>query len=159
MKADDIPVAHTPAGGWHGDMPAPVLTSCTEPLAPGAPDLRGLWRAYSVEQDGLPITGHRLNDHVERIEQCANRVVITAGHVIHDMRADGTIEHGVDDVLEMDLKTRIRVAAVFEGGRLELHPGGVDPGRPPLVTRELVDGELIWHYATFTVRLRKVAGT
>lgn len=155
VRADDIAVAHTPEGGWHGQMPAPVLAGCSEPLADGAPDLRGLWRAIHVARDGQPLPDHPLNRHVERIEQCGDRVVITAGRVIHDMRADGTLERGVDDVAEMDLKTRIRVAAVFSNGRLELHPGGVDPSRPPLVTREIVDGELIWHYAVFTVRLRR----
>jgi len=45
MRASEIPVTHTPEGGWHGEMPPPVLAGCAEPLAPGAPDLRGLWRA------------------------------------------------------------------------------------------------------------------
>lgn len=156
MLADDIPVAHTPRGGWHGEMPPPVLSDCTEPLAPGASDLRGLWAAYAVEQHGAPLPAHPLTTHIERIEQCGDRVVITAGHVIHDMRADGTLESGVNDVAEADLSREIRVAAVFSDGRLDLHPGGVDPARPPLVTRELVDGELLWNYASFTVRLRRV---
>jgi hypothetical protein len=156
VLAGDIPVAFTPEGGWHGDMPAPVLAACTEPLAPGAPDLRGTWRACAVERDGQPVVGHPLNNHIERIEQCGDRVVITAGHVIHDMRADGTLEHGVNDVLESDLKTKIRVAAVFNNGRLDLHPFGIDPARPPLVTREMVDGELVWNYAVFKVTMRKV---
>jgi hypothetical protein len=156
MLARDIPIAHTPAGGWHGEMPPPVLADCTEPIAPGAPDLRGTWKAHMVEQDGKPLPDHPLNRHVERIEQCGDRVVITAGRVIHDMRADGTLEHGVNDVMEMDLKTTIHVAAVFKSGRLELHPGGIDPARPPLVTRELVGDELIWNYAVFRVALRKL---
>jgi hypothetical protein len=75
------------------------------------------------------------------------------------MRADGTLEHGVDDVAEMDLKTRIRVAAVFVDGRLDLHPGGVVEGKPALVTREIVDGELLWQYAVFTVRCRKISAS
>jgi hypothetical protein len=69
MRANEILVAHTPPGGWHGPMPPPVLAACTEPLAPDAPDLRGLWKAFSVGQDGQPVYGHRLNEHVERIEQ------------------------------------------------------------------------------------------
>ena len=158
MLATEIPVAHTPMGGWHGEMPPPVLDACSEPLVPGAPELRGLWRAYSVEREGGAIEDHPLNRHVERIEQCGDRVVVTAGGVIHDMRADGVLEHGVDDVAAADLKTRIRVAARFVDGRLELHPGGIDPARPPLVTREVVDGELVWQYAAFTVRLRRLDG-
>ena len=156
MRAHEIPVVRTPEGGWHGEMPPLVLAGCTEPLTAGAPDLRGLWRAYRVERDGEVLPDHRLNRHVERIEQCGDRIVITAGHVIHDMRADGTLEHGVDDVAEIDLNTRIRVAAVFDGGRLALYPGGFDPARRPLVTREIIGDELLWQYAVFTVRLRKV---
>lgn len=155
-NATEIPVAHTPEGGWHGQMPPPVLAACTESLAPGAPDLRGTWRAIAVEQGGQPLTDHPLNRHVERIEQCGDRVVITGGRVIHDMRADGTLEHGVDDVMERDLKTRIKVAAVFNEGRLDLHPFGIDPARPPLVTREVIDGRLIWNYATFRVTLERI---
>src|SRR5439155_20848718 len=90
VKADEIPVAKTPPGGWRGDMPPPVLAGCTEPLHPDAPDLRGLWQAVRVERDGQVLTDHRLNDHVERVEQCGNRVVVTSEGVIHDMRADGT---------------------------------------------------------------------
>ena len=155
MHADSIPIAHTPAGGWHGEMPPPVLAACDESPAPGAPDLRGTWRAFRVERDGQLLEDHPLRKHVERIEQCGDRVVITGGGVIHDMRADGTLKHGVDDVAAADFKTRIRVAAVFNRGRLDLHPGGVDPARPPLVTREVVGDELIWHYGPFTVLMRR----
>jgi hypothetical protein len=156
VLADEIPVAHTPDGGWHGEMPRPILAACTEPLAHDAPDLRATWTAYAVERDGKPVVDHPLNRHIERIEQCGNRVVITAGHVIHDMRVDGTLANGVNDVLEISLTQKIQVAAVFNNGRLDLHPGGVDPARPPLVTREIVDGELIWNYAAFKVTMRKV---
>ncbi len=157
MKAGEIPVAHTPEGGWHGDMPPPVLAGCTEPLAPGAPDLRGIWKAYRAEQAGSELTDHPIARHIERIEQCGDRVVITGGRIIHDMRADGVLEHGVDDVLEADLKTRIRVAARFLDGRLELFPGGIRDGVAPLVTRELMaDGEMLWRYGPFTVRLRRI---
>lgn len=156
MLAHEIPVAHTPEGGWHVEMPPPVLAACTEPLSPGVPDLRGTWKAYKAEQGGKLLTDHPLNRHIERIEQCGNRVVITAGGVIHDMRANGILDNGVNDVLESDLTTKIRVAAVFNNGRLDLHPGGVDPARPPLVTREVVDGDLVWNYAVFKVWLRKV---
>lgn len=158
MRAADIPIAHTPEGGWHGELPPPVLAGCTEALPPDAPDLRGTWRARSVEREGRALEDHPLNRHVERVEQCGDRVVITAGRVIHDMRADGTLEHGVDDVAEMDLKTRIRVAARFRDGRLELHPFGIHPARPPLVTREIVDGEMVWRYGALTVRLRRLDG-
>jgi hypothetical protein len=155
VNADDIPIAHTPDGGWHGEMPPPVLAACTEPLASDAPDLRGLWRAYRVEREGAVLADHPLNDHVERIEQCGNRVVVTSEPVIHDMRVDGTLENGVNDVAAANF-TPIRVAAVFQDGRLDLYPFGIDPARPPLVTRQLVDGELVWVYAGTRVTMRKV---
>ena len=158
VTINEIPVAHTPPGGWHGEMPPLVLAGCTEPLAPDAPDLRGLWQASAVEHAGQPQPDHPLNHHIERVEQAGNRVVITAGGVIHDMRADGTLENGVDDVAAANTGQRIRVAAVFNGSRLDLHPLGVSPDRPPLVTREIVDGQLIWHYGPFKVTLRRLGG-
>ena len=139
LTADDIPVAHTPGCGWK-KFPPPVLAACTEPLAPGAPDLRGAWQAYQG-----------MAGYVERIEQCGNRVVITAGGVIHDMRADGTLKHGVNDVAAATC-VKIRVAAEFKDGKLALRPFR----GPVLVTRELQGDEMIWHYVGKTVRLRRI---
>jgi hypothetical protein len=155
MHTEEIPVAHTPPGGWHGEMPPHVLAGCDAPLAEGAPDLRGTWRAVSVEQDGKTLTDHPLSTHLERIEQCGDRIVITSAPIIHDMRADGTIAHGVNDVAAVNFAP-IQVAALFCDGRLDLHPGGYDPAKPALVSRWLEDGELVWNYAIFTVRLRRV---
>ena len=84
--ANDIPKAYTPGCGWT-TWPAPVLADCREPLAADAEDLRGVWR--SREGDG---------GHVERIEQCGNRVVVTAAGIIHDFRTDGTVANGSRDV-------------------------------------------------------------
>jgi len=156
VKADEIPVANTPPGGWRGEMPPPVLAGCTEPLHPDAPDLCGLWQAVRVERDGRVLPEHRLNEHLERIEQCGNRVVITSEGVIHDVRADGTLENGVNDVAGPDLDQRIRVAAVFNAGRLDLHPFGMQADKPPLVMREIADGMLVWHYGPFKVTMRRV---
>jgi hypothetical protein len=156
LTADEIPVAHTPDGDWRGEMPPPILDDCTEPLHPNAPDLRGLWKAISVESAGQPLPHHPLNRHVERVEQCGNRIVVTSEGVIHDMRADGTLENGVDDVAAAKSDQHIRVAAVFNGRRLDLHPFGIQPGRPPLVTREIVNGEMIWHYGPFKVTMRRI---
>jgi hypothetical protein len=155
VHANDIPVAYTPEGGWRGEMPPPVLAGCTEPLAAGAPDLRGMWQAISVERDGQALPDHPLATHVERIEQCGDRVVITSEPIIHDMRADGTLEHGVNDVAGANFAP-IRVAAVFTDGRLDLHPNGYDPARPALVTREVADGVLVWNYGGVTVRMRRI---
>ena len=151
VLADEIPVAHTPEGFWRGEMPAPILARCTEPLASGIPDIRGLWRAYAVEVNGQAAgdTGYS-----ERIEQCGNRVVITAGGVIHDMRADGTLERGVNDVAAVT-GAPITVAATFENGRLVLRPDG----GPIAVTRELVDGDLVFTQLPIArvTRLRRVS--
>jgi hypothetical protein len=109
-----------------------------------------------VERDGKLLANHRLHQHVERVEQAGNRVIVTSEGVIHDMRADGTLENGVDDVAAADTGQRIRVAALFTDGRLDLHPMGVHPERPPLVTREIVGEEMIWVYGPFRVRMRRI---
>jgi hypothetical protein len=152
----EIPVAHTPEGGWHGEMPPPILAACTEPLARGAPDMRGTWRAIAVEKAGAPLHDHPLNRHIERVEQCGDRVVVTSEPVIHDMRADGTLENGVNDVLAAKLDQQIRVAAVFRDGALELYPDGVAPGKSPLVTRRLQGDRMIWQYGPFTVTMVRI---
>lgn len=150
VRADDIPVAHTPAGFWRGEMPAPVLALCDEPLAAGATDIRGLWRAFAVEVNGQPVDDTR---HIERIEQCGNRVVITAGGVVHDMRADGTLKHGVNDIAARSGQP-IAVAASFEDGKLVLRPFG----GPVAVTRELDGDVLVWKLLPLArvTRMRRV---
>jgi hypothetical protein len=152
LRADDIPVAHTPGGGWR-TMPAPILAGCTEALSPGAPDLRGTWHAHDVTVDGAPAPpDHPLRRHVERIEQCGDRVVVVAAGVVHDMRADGVLEHGVDDVAAGS-GVRIRVTASFENAALVLRPAGL-PGIE--VTRRIADGDLVWRYGpSIVVRMRR----
>ena len=85
-SANDIPKAYTP-GCSYTTIPMPILAECTEPLAEGVVDMRGLWLGIS---DG--------DEHLERIEQCGNRVVITAFGIIHDFRVDGTLKNGARDV-------------------------------------------------------------
>lgn len=150
MLATEIPVAHTPDGGWHSEMPPPVLAGCTEPLATGVPDLRGLWEAFEVTVDGEPLFGA---EHRERIEQAGNRVVITAGGVIHDMYADGTLENGVNDVSAFDYQP-ISVAAAFEGGALVLRPNN----QFVAVTRHLEGDILVWNLLPFrrVTRMRRI---
>ncbi len=149
---DQIPVAHTPPGGYGEEMPPPVLTGCNEPLADGAPDLRGVWRVASVEVDGEDAgPDHPAIGHAQRIEQCGDRIVIAGGGVVHDMRCDGTEVNGVNDVAEFDFKTPITVVATYEDGVHTLRPVGL----PIEVTRQL-DGEaLVWSYLTFTARLER----
>ena len=141
VTVDDLPVAHTPGCGYE-EFPAPVLETCNEPLAAGVPDLRGLWVVY----EGL------LTGHVERIEQCGNRVVITGGGVIHDMRADGILAHGVSDVSAIDCSP-IRVAAEFVDGSLELRPSGLSF---VAVTRKLDGEELVWNFLFIPNRMLKI---
>ena len=141
VKATEIPVAHTPSGGYR-EFPPPILKECDEPIISGAPDLRGVWQVYKG-----PLKGH-----IERVEQAGNRVVITAGGVIHDMYADGTLERGVNDV-HADKKERIAVAARFENGRLNLYPGG---RRIAIVARYLDGEEMIWRYGPYKNRLRRL---
>ena len=85
-SANDIPKAYTPDCSYT-NIPMPILAECTEPLAEGVVDMRGLWHGIS---DG--------DEHLERIEQCGNRVVITAFGIIHDFRVDGTLKNGARDV-------------------------------------------------------------
>ncbi|MEO8539499.1 MAG: hypothetical protein ABI577_07140 [bacterium] len=150
MKVDEIPVAHTPTGGWHGEMPPLVLSGCDEPLANGLPDFRGLWQAFEVTDDGIPSADVR---HRERIEQAGNRVVITAGGIIHDMRADGTLENGVNDVSARGFSP-ISVAARFEGETLVLRPNDAFVA----VTRHLEGDVLVWNLVPLgrITRMRRV---
>jgi hypothetical protein len=147
---DEIPTAHTPPGGWTGDMPAPVLGGCNEPLIDGAPDLRGTWEVVEVLVEGAPVTEHPALGHVQRVEQAGDRMVVTGGGVIHDMRCDGTVEHGVDDVAEFDKETRITVVASYEDGVHVLRPVGL----PIEVTRARDGDDMIWTYLGFTARMR-----
>ena len=85
-SADEIPKAYTPGCGL-SRTPMPILANCTEPLAKGVVDMRGLWLGMSGRVG-----------HLERIEQCGNRVVVTAYGTIHDFRVDGTLRNGARDI-------------------------------------------------------------
>jgi len=116
-------------------MPPPVLAGCTEPLVDGAPGLRGLWEVVAVEVNRtlVPRDGHRVYGMLQRIEQAGDRMVVTGGGAIHDMRCDGTAERGVNDVAERDYKTKTTVVAPYGGGVHVLRPVGI----PIEVTRRL----------------------
>lgn len=155
-SAHEIPVAHTPAGGYGDVVPSPILAGCDEPLAAAAPDLRGTWGVVAATDDAggsLP-DDHPIRSHVERIEQAGARVVVTAGGVIHDMVADGTLEHGVHDVLAIDFTTPVHVTATFEEAALVLRPDGL----PGVEVRRWREGDqLLWRYHTaFTVRMERI---
>jgi hypothetical protein len=148
---DDVPVAHTPTGGYGADVPAPVLAGCGEPLVGGAPDLRGWWEVVEVVVDDRPVTDHAALGHVQRVEQAGDRLVVTGGGIVHDMRCDGTVEHGVHDVAELDKTTPITVVARYEDGVHVLRPVGL-----PIEVRRWRDGaDMRWQYLGFTARLRR----
>ncbi len=109
--ATDFPLGKTAPGASLDVWPERVMDGCTEPLAAGAPDLRGVWEVYEG----------RMKGHVERIEQAGNRICITTGGLVHDMYCDATLENGVDDIAGFE-GGRIRVAATFENGVHKLRP-------------------------------------
>jgi len=143
MKADHIPIAHTPPGGYGAQFPPLILSECTEPLVEGAPDLRGVWKAISATRGGEPVaSGDRLLSYTERIEQCGNRIVDCGGGTIADARADGTEENGVHDVSVFDFTTPIHVVASYEDKVFVLRPVGI----PGIEVRRWLDddGHMIW---------------
>jgi hypothetical protein len=143
MKAHDIPVAHTPPGGYGENFPPLILGGCNEPLVEGAPDLRGIWRAVSATCGGEPVPeGDRLLSYTERIEQCGNRIVDCGGGTIADARADGTEENGVHDVSVFDYVTPIHIVASYEHGVFVLRPVGI----PGIEVRRWLDedGHMVW---------------
>jgi hypothetical protein len=152
VNADDIPVATTPPGGYGDDWPDPVLVGCTEEIVPHGIDMRGTWRVVEARVDGVPVADHRILGSVQRIEQCGDRVVITAGGIIHDMRCDGTEANGVNDVAEFDKTTPITVVATFEDGVHVLRPVGL-----PIEVKRWPDGDdLVWQYVGVTCRLTRL---
>jgi hypothetical protein len=143
MKADHIPIAHTPPGGYGAQFPPLILGECTDPLVAGAPDLRGVWKAISATRGGEPVASDdRLLSYTERIEQCGNRIVDCGGGTIADARADGTEENGVHDVSVFDFTTPIHVVASYEDKVFVLRPVGI----PGIEVRRWLDddGHMIW---------------
>jgi len=152
LSVDEIPVVHTPPGGYGAAFPAPILAGATDPLIVGAPDLRGLWQVVEVRAAGEVVSDHPALGHVQRVEQSADRVVVTGGGVIHDMRCDGTAEHGVNDVAEFDKRTTITVVATYEDRVHVRRPVGL----PIEVTRKREGADMVWDYLGFSARLRRL---
>ena len=152
-SVDEIPVAHTPEGGWK-EFPPLVLADCSDELSEDAVDMRGMWEVIEIIVDDEVVGDHFMIGHMQRIEQAANRVVVTAGGVVHDMRCDGTVENGVNDV-DADFTREISVVATFEDGVHVLRP--VDM---PLEVRRYFDGPtLVWEYGPFFTARMKKSGT
>ena len=146
VRAADIPVAHTPDGGYGDVMPPPLLAGCDEPLVDGAPDLRGMWRIVEVSNGADHMLGH-----LQRIEQCGDRLVVTSGGVVHDMRCNGVEADGVHDVSPQGAE--IHVVATYDDGVHVLRPVGM-----PVEVRRWLEGDrLVWDYAgMFVARLERV---
>ena len=144
-RASDIPKANTP-GCAYDHFPLPVLAACTDPLPPEADDIRGLWRGVSGGHVG----------HVERVEQCGNRVVVTAAGLIHDYGPNSTGGLNTNDTEGSVLFTlagkehcmRTSASMIWEDKILNFYVFGWGPR----VVRRYRDGdELIWEYADSSV--------
>ncbi len=149
-RAADIPKGNTP-GCAYEHFPLPILRECTEPLPEGADDLRGLW---------LAVTGKV--GHVERIEQCGERTVVTASGIIHDSGPNSTAGYNTDDTEGMVLFSingkpycpRTSAGMFWNNGILEFRPFGWGP----VVVRRYMDGEhLVWEYVDgSTTRMKRL---
>ena len=147
LLAAEIPQGHTPDCGWE-KFPQPILKGCTEPLMEGADDLRGLWRQTEGGSVG----------HIERIEQSGNRVVVTAGGLIHDLTGDGKLSGASNDVGRLNLgplRLCVRTSATVEWHKKQLHFFAF--GGPHVVTRYLDGEELVWIYPRIgTTRMERI---
>ena len=140
-KAADIPKGNTP-GCRYDHFPLPILAKCTEPLIPGASDIRGLW---------IGVEGGHLG-HVERVEQCGRRTVVTSSGLIHDSGPNSTLGETTNDTEGAVLFTvgdneycpRTSASMIWNNGVLDFHVFGWGP----VVVQRYLDGEqLIWEYA------------
>jgi hypothetical protein len=151
LEAADIPKGNTPGCGY-AHFPLPILRECTEPLDDAAADIRGLW--IGVEGD--------LIGHVERIEQCGSRTVVTTSGLIHDSGPNSTAHPNTDDtegavlftIGDREFCPRTSASMVWNQGVLEFHVFGWGP----VVVRRYLDGEhLVWEYANGSVtRMKRI---
>ena len=140
-RAAEIPKGNTP-GCAYTHFPLPILADCTEPLSPQADDIRGLWRG---------VKGKHI-DHVERIEQCADRTVVTTSGIIHDYGPNSTAGLNTDDTEGMVVFTlgdraycpRSSSSMMWQDKKLNFYVFGWGP----LVVRRYREGaQLVWEYA------------
>lgn len=142
--AADIPKGNTP-GCSYDHFPLPILRECTEPLPAGANDIRGLW---------MGVTGKV--GHVERVEQCGSRVVVTASGIIHDSGPNSTAGYTTDDtegsvlfsIAGKEYCNRTSAGMYWNDGVLDFRIFGWGP----VVVRRYMDGaQLVWEYADGSV--------
>lgn len=139
--AADIPKGNTPGCGY-AHFPLPILAQCTEPLPEGADDIRGLW--IGVEGDYV--------GHVERVEQCGSRTVVTSSGIIHDYGPNSTAGLNTDDtegsvlfiIGDREYCPRSSASMIWEEGVLNFYAFGWGP----LAVKRYRDGDqLVWEYA------------
>jgi hypothetical protein len=149
--AVDIPKGNTP-GCAYSHFPLPVLAHCTEPLVEGADDIRGLW---------VGVQGGHVG-HVERVEQCGSRTVVTSAGLIHDYGPNSTAGLNTDDtegsvlftIGEREYCMRTSAAMIWEEGVLNFHVFGWGP---VVVKRYMDAGQLVWEYADgSTTRMNRI---
>lgn len=142
--ASEIPKGNTP-GCAYSHFPLPILAECTQPLASNAADMRGLW----VGVDGKV-------GHIERVEQCGRRVVITSSGIIHDGGPNSTGGENSNDtegsvlftVGEKDYCGRTSASMTWNNDVLEFNVFGWGP----IVVKRYMDGDqLVWEYADGSV--------
>ncbi|NIP14217.1 MAG: hypothetical protein GWM88_05580 [Pseudomonadales bacterium] len=149
--AVDIPKGNTP-GCSYDHFPLPILASCTEPLSEGAVDIRGLW---------VGIAGGHIG-HVERVEQCGSRTVITSSGIIHDYGPNSTADLNTNDteggvlfvIGAKEYCPRTSASMIWNDGVLDFHVFGWGP----VVVRRYLEGEqLVWEYVDGSVtRMKRI---
>ena len=143
---DAIAIAkgNTPGCGY-SHFPVPVLRDCTEPLPPNAADLRGLWRGISGNVG-----------HIERVEQCGARVVVTSSGIIHDSGPNSTGGYNTNDTEGQVVFTlgdkaycpRTSAGMFWNNGILDFRVFGWGP----VVVRRYMDGDQLgWEYADVSI--------
>lgn len=139
--AADIAKGNTPGCGYT-HFPLPILAGCTEPLPAGAADIRGLWIGVKGGHTG----------HLERVEQCGSRTVVTSSGIIHDYGPNSTAGLNTDDtegsvlftLNEKEYCMRTSASMIWNDGVLEFHAFGWGP----VVVKRYMHGEqLVWEYA------------
>jgi hypothetical protein len=139
--AADIPKGNTPGCGY-SHFPLPILAQCTEPLPEQAADIRGLWLGVKGGHAG----------HLERVEQCGNRTIVTSSGIIHDYGPNSTAGLNTDDTEGSVLFTvgnkefcmRTSASMIWNNAVLDFHAFGWGP----VVVKRYLEGEqLVWEYA------------
>ena len=139
--AAEIPKGNTPDCGYT-HFPMPILAQCTEPLPKQADDIRGLWLGVEGGHTG----------HVERVEQCGNRTVVTSSGLIHDYGPNSTAGLNTNDTEgsvffvagDKEYCMRTSASMIWNNGVLNFHAFGWGP----VVVNRYREGEqLVWEYA------------